>query len=147
MTEDEVIESLKVGKLKGLTSLFEDDELIQVVRLTEYETGYIVPLAGNDRIHWFLRRATRHALYLLLVMNANKFKYKQINLQQRFEHYLKLIEMEDKAWEASDAPLDTPEDRIAAFGHVASAGFAYDRFGKDITYSEGNRIIINPMKV
>lgn len=146
MTEDEAIDALKIGRLKGLTDLYSDDEFIEVMRTTERETGWPLPVEGNDRITWFLRRATRHALYLLLVMNANKFKYKQINLQQRFEHYLKLIEMEDAAWLAADIPLDTAEDRIASFGNVASAGFAYDHLGRDITYGPNNRVIINPIK-
>lgn len=146
MTEDEIIDALKVGRLKGLTSLFTDDELVEVVRTTERETGWPVPVTGDARITWFMRRATRHALYLLLVMNANKFKYKQINLNQRFEHYLKLIEMEDAAWLNAELPTDTAEDRIALFGHVASAGFAYDGLGRDITYMPGNRVIINPLK-
>jgi len=146
MTEDEAIDALKIGRLKGLTDLFDDDELTEVMRTTERETGWTLPLEGNSRITWFLRRATRHALYLLLVMNANKFKYKQINLQQRFEHYLKLIEMEDNAWLAAELPLDTPEDRIAVFGSVASAGFAYDDLGRDMTYDPSNRVIINPLK-
>lgn len=146
MTEDEAIDALKTGRLKGLIDLYSDSEFTEVMRTAERETGWLLPIEGNGRITWFLRRATRHALYLLLVMNANKFKYKQINLNQRFEHYLKLIEMEDAAWLAADIPLDTSEDRIAAFGSVASAGFAYDALGRDITYAPGNRIIINPLE-
>lgn len=147
MTEDEAIDALKIGRLKGLTDLYSDDEFTEVMRTTERETGWPLPVEGNGRITWFLRRATRHALYLLLVMNANKFKYKQINLQHRFEHYLKLIDMEDAAWLNAEIPLDTAEDRIAVFGTVASAGFSYDRLGRDTTYDPSNRVIINPTKV
>jgi hypothetical protein len=146
MTSDDVITALSNSYLKGVVSLFDDDEFAQIISMTEADTKWVLPFDGADKSYWFVRRATRHALFCLCITYAHKFKYKQINLNQRFEHYMTLVASEDKAWENVDLPCDTAEERIAQFGHVASAGFRYGPTGEDITYHHPSHVRFNPKK-
>jgi hypothetical protein len=101
--------------------------------------GWSLPQTDPTRIFWLTKRALRHACYILWVASAQKFKYKQVNLQHRFDHYSKLIESMDK--ELSDAIGSSPSlfssiDSYKQFGTALNAGFVYDQMGQDITYTD-----------
>ncbi len=77
-------------------------------------------------------------MYVLLLEQAHKFRFKQIHLQQRFEHYIKLIDQMDiafadfKAENPSLFPLSSVS--AGALGVFIGAGFVYDQLGRDLTY-------------
>lgn len=95
------------------------------------------PVTDEKKCYWIMERAKRHASFILLIASAQKFKYKQVNLQQRFEHYEKLIKLLDAAYEKALADDTTTFSNVAAykmFGTVIGPGFVYDGIGQDITY-------------
>lgn len=100
------------------------------------ELGWTVPLTIEFREYWTVKRAKRHALFILLTESAHKFKYKQINLQNRFDNYVKLVNLLDeefsRAIEADPAAF-TNAVNTDAFGLSIKAGFIYDGLGNDIT--------------
>ena len=112
------------------------------------ETGWALPVTSNFQIYWTKQRARRHLFFMLQSESAHKFKYEQINLQHRFEHYTKLIKsMDEKFVEAQEAnPSEfSGVSAFKEFGTVANAGFAYEPLtGRDITYQEDQEIIFNP---
>ena len=63
------------------------------------ELGWSLPVSHPLKAYWALERAVRHSIFILSVEAARKFRYKQIHLNHRFEHYNKLIEAMDLAFE------------------------------------------------
>lgn len=103
------------------------------------ELRMTLPVSDNKKIYWLVERGKRHALDFLRIASAHKFKYKQISLNHRFEHYNKLIEMMDKAFKEAKkddpalADVDAFGDGTGGMGIYLSNGFVYDQFGNDIT--------------
>lgn len=99
------------------------------------ELGWSYPISNSRREFWCIQRGKRHALDLLRVQSAHRFKYKQISLNQRFDHYQSLIESMDKSfYEALEKdPILSGVDMSKAFGTYIENGFVYDQFGNDIT--------------
>ena len=94
-----------------------------------------------------IKRGTRHAIEILRIASANKFKYKQVNLQHRFEHFQKLIEEYDAeflAAVAENAALFAGVSNYQLFGTVIAAGFRYDVDGFDLTYDDRNLVQFHP---
>lgn len=106
------------------------------------ELGWSLPVTEPKRCYWTVERTKRHMLYTLLVQHAERFRYKQIHLQQRFDNYFRLISQADEA--LADAiendmgglfPLDMDLAGFAENGFMYNpAGFVYDQLGRDLTY-------------
>ena len=148
MNEDQLITTLK-EEVKNLTTYLESPiDYQNAINDALRETGWTLPVETNFKIYWTKQRARRHLFFMLLTESAHKFKYKQINLQQRFDHYSKLIKNMDEAFVAIQE--SRPEefsgvDPFKAFGTVAGTGFAYEPLtGRDITYDEDQKVIFNP---
>lgn len=139
MTANEAYNEL-VLRLKGLASLFNaPDELYSCVDTASMEMGVGFPLTNRLTIHWMLRRSYRHALNLLLTESAAKFKYKQINLQNRFDHYFQLVQKEDRDWEIAQNSAEliaaaSGRGNASFFGSTIRAGFKYDEAGRETTH-------------
>jgi len=111
------------------------------------ELGYSLPITEYIRASWTIKRAKRHALFILYIESANRFQYKQIRLNHRFDHYHKIIQTLDKEYERALEEdwldfLDAPPNHL--FGTKIDAGFSYDVFGKDRTYDFSNYVNFTP---
>jgi hypothetical protein len=110
------------------------------------ETGWGYPVTSDFRIQWTKERAKRHLFFYLMSQSAHKFKVKQVSLNQRFDHYLKIIEYMDKQFEAvvNERPDEFANvDTYKLFGTKIDAGFAYDPIGRDITYDSDQEVIFS----
>jgi len=135
-------------ELKSLTSKLEGDDYDNAVVAAERDTGWLLPQSTNFKIKWILERSKRHIFFYLLSESAAKFRYKNIHLQHRFEHYSKLVDRMDKDF------AKAMEDDAFEFAGVSSfeiagtklnAGFASEgQTGRDRTYDEDNEVIITP---
>lgn len=103
------------------------------------ETGFDYPLAAGSVKYWSIQRAKRHAIDLLRTTSAYKFKYKQISLNQRFDHLDRMIDQMDESWRealASDPNLLSAGSGVSTtqmFGTYLGNGFIYDQMGRDLT--------------
>lgn len=107
------------------------------VSTAESELGWVLPQSDSTRILWLVKRAVRHACYILWVASAQKFKYKQVNLNQRFDHYEKLVKSMDSEYEnalQSNISVFSNVESYKMFGTAVGAGFTYDSIGNDTTY-------------
>ena len=150
---DELTDLLKI-QLSNLSTLITTEGYEFLCDQTLQELGWSYPLTTPAKIFWTMKRATRHATYVLLIASANKFKYKLVNLQNRFEHFKVLIDMMDKefALTMSSEPslfITSSADPNAykIFGTKIDAGFAYDETGKDITYDIDRFIVSSPSEI
>lgn len=107
------------------------------------ELGWVYPISVSRKAYWLLERCKRHALYAILIVQAERFQYKQIKLQHKFDNYFKLISAADvafaKAMEEEDVLMDIGMDdemsALFAKGFFLNpAGFIYDQLGRDLTY-------------
>jgi len=109
----------------------EEFEFAATQALNELDWGY--PISDRKKEFWCTQRGKRHALDLLRVVSAHRFKYKQMSLGQRFEHYETMIEKLDqdfeKALNSDPVLLDISLENT--FGVYLENGFLYDQFGND----------------
>jgi hypothetical protein len=108
------------------------------------ELGWVYPILVSRKAYWLIERCRRHALYSILVLQAERFQYKQIKLQHKFDNYFKLISAADvafaKAMEEEAALMDVggmDDEMSALFAKgffMNPAGFIYDQLGRDLTY-------------
>lgn len=146
MTKQELI--LKLEKeVKGLHQYLvkEDYENAADDAINEFELSF--PVSEQLLVYWVKRRAKRHLFFYLLTESAHKFKFEQINLQHRFDHYSKIVELEDKSF--SEFMEERPDlfagvDSFKMFGTKVDAGFAYDSIGRDITYDKDQLVEFTP---
>jgi len=146
MTESELIVLLQ-AELKGLAAQFEDADYANAADDAERDCGWTLPVTTDFKIKWIKERAKRHLFFYLLTESAHKFKYKQISLNHRFDHYSKLIDRMDEEFKEI---MESYVDEFAGvsishlFGHKIDAGYAYDIDGRDITYDADQLVIITP---
>jgi len=135
-------------ELKSLTSKLEGDDYDNAVVAAERDTGWSLPQSTNFKIKWILERSKRHIFFYLLSESAAKFRYKNIHLQHRFDHYSKLIDRMDKDFEKAmedDAFEFAGVSSFEIAGTKLNAGFASEgQTGRDRTYDEDNEVIITP---
>lgn len=149
LTRDQLLSALQ-QQLKGIYSEFTSDELTEAVDDLLRETGWSFPFTTQFKEFWGVKRAKRNCLSLLLNESAHKFKYKQINLQHRWEHYFAMLKAEDEAWEKAKLenpeqfPVETTSDSYKYFGSKIDAGFAYDSYGNDITHDTDEEVDFYP---
>lgn len=106
------------------------------------ELGWALPVTDSRQGYWTIERTKRQMLYILLIQHAERFRYKQIHLQQRFDNYLRLITQADELFAKAIEndlsglfPLDMDLDQFAKYGFLYNpAGFVYDQLGRDLTY-------------
>ena len=135
-------------ELKGLTSSLNDDDYSNAIDQAERDTGWKLPQSDDFKIKWLIDRSKRHLFFYLQSESAVKFRFKNIHLQHRFEHYSKLIEKMDRDFEKAQDEYAFEFAGVSAFeqmGHKIDAGFASQgQTGRDFTYDEDNEIIITP---
>lgn len=71
------------------------------------ELGWAYPIAHPLKEYWVLERGVRHGIFILMIEAARKFRYKQIHLQNRFEHYNRILALLDEKFEK--AKQENPE--------------------------------------
>lgn len=146
MTESEAI-VIVTREIKALSSNFDSDDYADAIDSAERETGFTFPVTSNFQIQWLLKRTKRALFFSLLTENAESFKFKQINLQDKFKNLSQLVDSMDKEFE--QAQLDNIYEfakvsAVQAFAHKIDAGFAYDEFGRDMTFDPDQLVSINP---
>jgi hypothetical protein len=145
---DALIEALEI-QLSSLSSLITSDGYGHVCDIVLNELGWSFPVTNATKVLWMINRGTRHAINLLRIASANKFKYKAVNLQQRFEHFDKLIASMDAEFEAamsSDIATFVGLSSYKMFGTKIDAGFSYDFTGADTTYDYDKLVNFTPLE-
>lgn len=116
----------------------------QMVGHSLNELGMSLPETNTKRCYWIIERSKRHGLYSIVVLNAERFRYKQIHLQQKFDNYFRLITQADEAFAKAmenDISGIFPDDIVNGDAFAESgffynpAGFVYDQLGRDLTYA------------
>lgn len=133
---DALTDAVKL-QLSSSSTLITADGWEQVAEMTMGELGWDYPVSNPTQMFWAVTRGVRHACFILMIAAAHKFKYKQANINQRFDHYNKLIEDLDKKYEAaidSDPALFANVEAYKLFGTKIDAGFKYSSLGEDLTY-------------
>jgi len=147
MTKSELITLLE-EEIKGLSSYLISSDYSNACDDASKETGWSFPVSGDFKIFWIKQRAKRHLFFYLLTESAHKFKFEQINLQHRFEHYKEIIDKMDEDFDKiqESRPEEFAQvDTYKMFGHKIDAGFQYEaQTGRDFTYDEDNEVIITP---
>lgn len=135
---DDVIDIVTI-QMSTSASALTSEGLEFAVDTAMSELGWSFPVTEAAKIFWLTKRALRHACYILWIASAQKFKYKQVNLNQRFEHYEKLLKQMDLEYEnalSSSSSVFASVDQYKLFGTAINAGFVYDYTGRDLTYSD-----------
>ena len=147
MTQTE-LETLLEVEVKGLTGYLDSSDYSNACDDASRETGFAFPLATSFQIQWVKDRAKRHLFFYLLSESAHKFKYEQINLQHRFEHYRSLISDMDLRYEQAmeESYLEfSGASSVNVFGTKIDAGFQYEPLtGRETTYDDDNITILTP---
>jgi hypothetical protein len=133
--KDEAISVLSIS-MSTAASALTSDGLSAAVDAATSELNWSFPISDSKKCLWLIKRATRHACFILWLASAQKFKYKQVNLQHRFDHYEKLIKYMDTEYEialTSESTMFANVEPYKLFGTVVGAGFHYDSIGNDIT--------------
>lgn len=139
MASNADIVTLVQVQLSSSASLLSAGGLTAAADSAATELGWSYPQTDPTRIYWLTKRAVRHACYILYIASAQAFKYKQVNLQHRFDHYNKLIKDMDNEWEtalSSQPTIFSSVDSYKQFGTALNAGFVYDSMGQDLTYDD-----------
>lgn len=126
--EFELIEKIQLSL--GLSSDLLTPEGLEFSALQAVnELGYKFPISDPTKKIWALKRGKRHALDILRIQSAHRFRYKQLALNHRFNHYHALIQEMDKEFEdmLDDLALSS------SLTMYIESGFVYDSFGNDIT--------------
>ena len=133
---DDIIDLVKI-QLSTSSELITDDGYESAVATAVAELGWSLPNSDTVQSMWISKRSLRHCIFILWVASAQKFKYKQVNLQQRFEHYDRLLSVMDKEYTDAaegDASLFSDVESYKQFGTAVGPGFSYDAIGRDTTY-------------
>lgn len=146
LTDGELQKRLR-EELKSLASNFDNDDYVNAIGDAKRDTGFST-FTTDFQIKWIKERAKRHLFFYLYSVAASKFKYKQVNLQHRFEHYGKIIDSLDKQFEKvleEEPHLFVGASVFELFGSKIDAGFASEpQTGRDITYDGDQRVIVTP---
>jgi len=145
MNQSEMVAWLPV-KVKSLSSYLDPADYTEAVDSAEEELGWTLPQTG-DKLFWLKQRALRHLFFALMSESAHKFKFEQVNLNQRFDHYRSLIKDLDKKFEEAkeeNPVLFADVSTYKFFGTKVDAGFASDGLGRDRTYSEDQLVLHHP---
>lgn len=140
---DEVIDQV-TPLIGSVWSDFDSNQQEAMVQQALDELMMALPETHAKRCFWIIERTKRHGLYRVVVTQAERFRYKQIHLQQKFDNYFRLISQADEAFAEAMKndisgifPIDLVDaETFAANGFwVNPAGFVYDELGRDLTYA------------
>jgi len=147
MTRTELI-LLVTEELKGLSSQFVADDYSNSVADAERDCGWTLPQSTDFKIKWLKERMKRHLFSYLLDQSLYKFKYKNINLRDRFQNLTKRVAGMDTAFEKAQEEFIYEFADVSAFNmfpNQIDSGFATEsQTGKDLTYSEDQEVMITP---
>ena len=147
MTKDELIIKLQ-QEMKGLSASLSRIDYENAASASERDTGWSLPQTADFNVKWLIDRAKRHLFYFLLSESAPKFRFKQIYLQHKFEHYRLLIADMDKRFAKAQVEYAFEFAGVSAYemaGTKIDAGFSYEPLtGRDTTYDEDNQVLIHP---
>ena len=146
MTREEMASQLE-EEVKGLTTYLDPADYYNACDDAARETGFSFPVSSDLQILWMKDRAKRHLFFYLLTESAHKFKYEQINLQHRFDHYLKIIDSMDEKYaiaKEENALEFAGASAVNMFGTKLDAGFQYSSTGRDTTYNLNNQVVLTP---
>lgn len=135
------------AEVKGLSSSLDAEDYENAVTAAERDTGWSLPQTAAIKVTWLLSRSKRHLFAFLMAESAAKFKFGDINLQQRFEHYRLLIKDMDVEFKAAQEEFAFEFAGVSASqiaGTRIDAGFSYDPTGRETTYDSINTGIITP---
>lgn len=126
------IVKISLGTSKTLVS---DEEVEFAISQAENELKIKYPIPTGKIQLWALERAKRHVMDMLRIQSAHRFKYKQLSLNDRFNHYDRMITDMDNRFENA---LNTDPDLWGlsvegVLGLYIENGFVYDKFGNDVT--------------
>lgn len=128
---------LKIQSSLGPSSeLLEPTEFEFAANQALAELGWKYPITDLRKEYWCIQRGKRHALDLLRIVSAHRFKYKQISLNHRFDHYDRMIQSMDDQFEKArktDPVLAEAEFDAGVFGVYIANNFIYDQTGNDVT--------------
>uniref|UniRef100_A0A6M3IET2 Uncharacterized protein n=1 Tax=viral metagenome TaxID=1070528 RepID=A0A6M3IET2_9ZZZZ len=144
MTKSEMIVQLQS---EVAISALSDSDFENACDDASRETSWSFPVSTDFKIFWMKERAKRALFFYLASQSAHKFKIKQISLNQRFDHYLKIIGyMDGQFKEIVEARPDEfgDVDVYKMFCTKVDSGFAYDGLGRDRTYDADQEVIFNP---
>ena len=146
MTKNELIAQVQ-QEVKGLSSSLNDDDYDNAVSSAEMDTGWALPQTEDLKLKWLKERTKRHLFFFLLSESASKFRFKNIYLNNRFEHYIKLIEVMDAQFAKAQEEYAfefANVDSFKQFGTKVDAGFSYNRTGIETTYDTTNKVLFEP---
>ena len=122
-------------ELGSLASSVADDAFESASDKTYAEVLWSYPITDPFKSYWFLERGKRHLIQIFLIESAHKFKYKQIHLNQRFDHYLLMIKKMDedflRAVEENPEVFPTPAGGVSFPDYIANT-FTYDFLGRSL---------------
>lgn len=122
--------------LGDLSTRLEDTAIGFAANQAIDELGWSFPLSAGVKKFWGIQRGKRHAIDILCTTAAYKFKYKQISLNQRFDHLKALLVQMDEAWQdalKTDPALMDVADTYTVFGTYVGNGLIYDQHGRDVS--------------
>jgi hypothetical protein len=150
LSEEDFKEQIETELGDLSTKIDVPDDIDRATALAVSETGWTFPLSTDFRDYWMKQRTKRHIFFMLCGESAYKFKFKQINLQNRFEHFRSLIRIMDLEWESAKKENAAEFAGVSAthlFGTQIEPGFQYDDVGQDTTYDDENLVIISPSDI
>ena len=121
-----------IGKEKQAIS-----DYTNAIESAEQELGWTLPISDSYQQLWIKNRSKRYLFFFLLTESAHKFKFEQINLQHRFDHYKELIKSMDEEFQKELEARPEKFSNVSAthlFGTQINAGFKNDALGRDATY-------------
>ena len=120
-------------ELGGLASSVASDAFEWASDKTYGEVQWEYPITDPFKLYWFIERGKRHLINIFLIESAAKFKYKQIHLNQRFDHYFLLLKKMDadflQAIEDNPEVFPTPSGGGSYPFYIANT-FSYDYLGR-----------------
>jgi len=142
------LKALLAQELKGLAAKFVDADYDNAIDAAERDTGWSLPVSTAFKIKWITQRAKRSLYSFRRDESADKFKFKQIFLNQRFDNFFKLVEKMDEAFEKAQEEFVyefAGVDALHIFGSKIDAGYAYEnQTGRDFTFDKENKVIVTP---
>lgn len=131
---DEFIDKVSI-ELGGLASKVALDSFESASNKVYNEVQWAYPITDPFKSYWYLERGARHLIQIFLIESAHKFKYKQIHLNQRFDHYFLLIKKMDedflRAIEENPEAFPTPAGGVPFPDYIANT-FTYDFLGRSL---------------
>lgn len=115
------------------STILSSEEIESALSRALNELACTLPVNNKVIEFWLVERGQRHCIDILRSTSAHKFRYKQINLSHRFEHYHAMIESMDKRFLESLEEIALAGAGGNFFLYIGS-GFNYGHLGEDLTY-------------